>query len=231
MRICVYASASQKTSPRFMAEGRKLGALVAARGHVLINGGGRFGGMGAMNEACSAAGGAIECVIHEMFVVDEKEFGGARKMIVAGGDDLGERKRLLVKNCDALIVMPGGVGTIDEMWDAASNLQLGFKSARPVVLVNVDGYYDSTLAQLRRAYDEGLTSKAPEELLHAVPDAAAALDWCEKQATADAFTAGNRAFQRPKAAKRPAFDFSAFGAGAVAGAAVAAVAVACRARN
>ena len=66
MRVCVYASSSPKTSSAFVAQGRRLGRLLAERGHVLINGGGKFGGMGALNEGCRAAGGVIECVIHEM---------------------------------------------------------------------------------------------------------------------------------------------------------------------
>ena len=69
MRVCVYASSSPKTSSAFVAQGRRLGRLLAERGHVLINGGGKYGGMGALNEGCRAAGGVIECVIHEMFVV------------------------------------------------------------------------------------------------------------------------------------------------------------------
>ena len=217
MRICVYASSSQRTSPRFLEQGRALGALIAERGHVLVNGGGRFGGMGALNDACAAAGSEIRCVIHEMFVVDEKEFDGAQRMIVAGGDDLGERKRLLVEHCDALVVLPGGVGTLDELWDAAALQQLGFKSARPVVLVNVDGYYDPTLAQLARAHAEGLCAKPPPDILHAVADARAALDWCETQACADVYTAGHRAFKRkpPRAPRWPLV--AAFIAGAAIG--------------
>ena len=77
MRVCVYASSSPKTSPAFIEQGRRLGRLLAERGHVLINGGGKFGGMGALNEGCRGAGGVIECVIHEMFVVDEGEFEGS----------------------------------------------------------------------------------------------------------------------------------------------------------
>ena len=85
MRVCVYASSSPKTSPAFVAQGRRLGRLLAERGHVLINGGGKFGGMGALNEGCRAAGGVIECVIHEMFVVDEGEFEGSDHLIVCQG--------------------------------------------------------------------------------------------------------------------------------------------------
>ena len=127
----------------FVAQGRRLGRLLAERGHVLINGGGKFGGMGALNEGCRAAGGVIECVIHEMFVVDEGEFEGSDHLIVCQGDDLGERKRALVERCDVIIVLPGGLGTLDEMLDAAALSQLGMPNARPVVAVNIGGYYDS----------------------------------------------------------------------------------------
>ena len=217
MRICVYASSSTRTSDRFMAAGRRLGSLIAERGHTLVNGGGKAGGMGALNEGCRSKGGKIVCVIHERFVVDGQEFEGAEERVVAGGDDLGERKRLLVANCDALVVMPGGVGTLDEMWEAAALQQLGFKSSRPVVLVNIDGYYDATLAQLQRAHDEGLTSKPPATILHSVPDVDAALAWCETQASADVYTAGNRAFTRAPATPPGAV----FAAGVACGAALA----------
>ncbi|KAK7232473.1 lysine decarboxylase [Aureococcus anophagefferens] len=187
MRICVYASSSTRTSDRFMAAGRALGAAIAAGGHVLVNGGGRSGGMGALNEGCRAAGGRIVCVIHERFVVDGEEFAARRRWSPRAAT--GRRKRLLVEHCDALIVMPGGVGTLDELWDAASLQQLGFKTSRPVVLVNLDGYYDAAFAALQPSDDEGLTSKPPAEILHAVPDVGAALAWCEAQQTADAYTA------------------------------------------
>ena len=109
LNVCVYASASSRTSERFMQEGRRLGRLIAERGHTLINGGGKLGGMGALNDGCHAAGGRVVCVIHEMFVVDGVEFSEADEMVVAGGDDLGERKRLLAERCDAIVVMPGDV--------------------------------------------------------------------------------------------------------------------------
>ena len=175
MRVCVYASSSPKTSSAFVAQGRRLGRLLAERGHVLINGGGKFGGMGALNEGCRGAGGVIECVIHEMFVVDEGEFEGSDHLIVCQGDDLGERKRALVERCDVIIVLPGGLGTLDEMLDAAALSQLGMPNARPVVAVNIDGYYDFTLKQLERARQEGLLSKNPADILASVPDVDAAL--------------------------------------------------------
>jgi len=198
LNVCVYASASSRTSERFMQEGRRLGRLIAERGHTLINGGGKIGGMGALNDGCHAAGGRVVCVIHEMFVVDGVEFSEADEMVVAGGDDLGERKRLLAERCDAIVVMPGGVGTLDEAWDAMALSQLGMANKRPVVLCNVDGYYDATLAQLQRAHAEGLTSKPPAAIVHSVGDVEAALDWCEKAVAAGGGVSGDRATARAR---------------------------------
>ena len=212
MRVCVYASSSPKTSQTFVAQGRRLGRLLAERGHVLINGGGKYGGMGALNEGCRAAGGVIECVIHEMFVVDEGEFEGSDHLFVCGGDDLGERKRALVERCDVIIVLPGGLGTLDEMLDAAALSQLGMPNARPVVAVNIDGYYDFTLKQLERARREGLLSKNPADILATAPDVDAALAWCEAHAGS---VPGKRAVAR--SVKWPARDAWVFGAGVAAG--------------
>ena len=212
MRVCVYASSSPKTSQTFVAQGRRLGRLLAERGHVLINGGGKYGGMGALNEGCRAAGGVIECVIHEMFVVDEGEFEASDELVVCGGDDLGERKRALVERCDVIIVLPGGLGTLDEMLDAAALSQLGMPNARPVVAVNIEGYYDFTLKQLERARREGLLSKSPADILASVPDVDAALAWCEAHAGS---VHGKRAVAR--SVTWPARDAWVFGAGVAAG--------------
>lgn len=127
-----------------MSEARSLGYILARRGHTCVNGAGSFGCMAAMNDGAAIGNGHIVGVIHEMFVVDGSDWcvrdGGAhhvfqnassttttsasmsdtrngplREMIVAGGDDLQERKKLLVKGADALVVLPGGPGTWDEV--------------------------------------------------------------------------------------------------------------------
>ncbi|KAJ1454439.1 hypothetical protein M885DRAFT_521685 [Pelagophyceae sp. CCMP2097] len=134
--------------------------------------------MGGLNEAARAGGGRIVSVIHECFIVDGQEFENVDEMIVAQGDDLGERKRLLLAHADVVVCLPGGVGTLDELWDAASSRQLGFKVAKPICILNLDGYFAGTLMQLDRAASEGLLSKAPWEIFHVVSSAEEALAWC-----------------------------------------------------
>jgi uncharacterized protein (TIGR00730 family) len=101
-----------------------------------------------------------------------------REMLVARGKDLQERKRLLVQNADALIVLPGGPGTWDELWEMACARGIGL-STLPIVCVNCDGYYDPFYEILVRAYEEQLTKFRPEELVQFVDTAEEAVRWVE----------------------------------------------------
>lgn len=137
LRITCYGSSSNRTPASYIQEARSLGYTLAKRGHVCINGAGPHGCMAAMNDGAVLGNGHIVGIIHEMFLVDSgyflgekqlnfddigthrafqtqnKETGLIREIIVAGGDDLQERKKLLVEDADALVVLPGGPGTWD----------------------------------------------------------------------------------------------------------------------
>lgn len=106
-------------------------------------------------------------------------FNGARRqMLVAGGTDLQERKRLLVDKADALIVLPGGPGTWDELWEMACAKGIGLSNL-PIACVSVDGYYEPFASMLQRAYDDQLTKLQPHEIVHFVDTAAEAVEWVE----------------------------------------------------
>lgn len=133
LRVVCYGSSSSKTPEKYLEEARALGYILARRGHICVNGAGSFGCMAAVNAGAASGNGHIVGVIHEMFVVDGSDWcvrdGGAhkvfqnpserdgpiRELLVAGGDDLQERKKLLVKDAEALVVLPGGPGTWDEV--------------------------------------------------------------------------------------------------------------------
>ncbi len=135
LRVTCYGSSSSATPVEYLAEAEALGRTLALRGHTCVNGAGSAGCMAAMNDGASAEGGDIVGVIHEMFVVDGHDWGltgptetggahaafhgGKRTILVASGNDLRERKRLLVENADALVVLPGGPGTFDEVRNGA----------------------------------------------------------------------------------------------------------------
>ena len=140
-----------------------------------------------MNRGANDGDGAIIGVIHEKFVVDGSDwFEGAHsvfnttkhRIVVAKGNDLQERKKLLVKDADGLVVLPGGPGTWDELWEMACARHIGFHSM-PIVCVNVDGYYDNFKSILMRAHVDELLYKEPEEILHFEESAEAAVKWIE----------------------------------------------------
>lgn len=106
--------------------------------------------------------------------------GGLSTLLVAEGPTLAQRKKLLCENADCFIILPGGPGTYDEMWEVISERQLALpkgKVPRPVVLVNVEGYWNPSLAQLQRCYDEGMLYKKPNEVIHSEATSEEALAW------------------------------------------------------
>lgn len=104
--------------------------------------------------------------------------GAKRQMLVAGGNDLQERKRLLVDKADALVVLPGGPGTWDELWEMACAKGIGLSNL-PIVCVSVGGYYEPFAEMLRRAYADQLTKLQPHEIVHFVDTALEAVQWIE----------------------------------------------------
>jgi len=124
LRICCYGSSSSRTPKKYTDAAYSLGHLLARRGHTCVNGAGSAGCMAAMNHGANDGDGHIVGVIHEMFVVDGSDWfegahsvfrEGKNEILVANGNDLQERKRLLVEGADALVVLPGGPGTWDEV--------------------------------------------------------------------------------------------------------------------
>ncbi|GMH72153.1 hypothetical protein TL16_g05841 [Triparma laevis f. inornata] len=103
-----------------------MGKVLAERNHICVNGGGKNGCMGKMNDGCNDHGGIINAVIHEMFVLDGAEYlsaegsSGRHSLIVTTGPNLKERKEKLVEGCDGIIVLPGGTGTFDELFEMVS---------------------------------------------------------------------------------------------------------------
>jgi len=179
MRVLVFASSSPETPPNFLKTATELGELLAKEGHVCVNGGGNIGGMGALNTACTENGGKIVTVIHKRWVLDGEEFESETgESIVVEGPDLAERKRKLIEGASCIVALPGGFGTLDELFDATCLKQLGFIEDLPICLVNVDGYWDPVLSQLGAGKRANLIRKGASDLIHAEPTARKALDFC-----------------------------------------------------
>lgn len=161
-----------------------------------------------MNDGAVAGNGHIIGVIHEMFLVDngygnkqvdrdggahrafdtkqssssmnDKEIGPIREILVASGKDLQQRKKLLVDKSEGLIVLPGGPGTWDELWEMACARHLGLIDL-PIVCVNVNDYYEPFKEMLHRAYDDELIKLMPHEIVHFSPSAEEAVKWIEAE--------------------------------------------------
>lgn len=150
MRIAVYAGSSGRTAPAFLDEARALGALIGARGHELVYGGGRTGSMGALADGTLAAGGRVTGVIYRRFVEEDVHHAGVSMIEV---DDMRSRKAGLEERADAFIAAPGGLGTFEEFTEVLSFRKLAFHE-RPLVLLNRT-FYSPWVELFQRAVEAG----------------------------------------------------------------------------
>ena len=179
LSVCVFGSSSNRTPDNFLKAGYELGKLLARKKYNCINGGGRFGVMGAINRGVIESKGMSIGVIHSKWIVDVDEMqSGMTKMIVADGDNLVERKRLLFEHSDCFISLPGGPGTFDELFEFICEKQLGFHD-KPVVIVNIDGYYDGIVNQLEAAKQNQLLHSNVENMVYVCSNIEDALLHCE----------------------------------------------------
>ena len=150
-RICVYCGSSSGSNPLHREAAARLGELLASRGIGLVYGGGNVGLMGVIADAALAAGGEVIGVIPTALMEKELGHGGVTKLHVVAS--MHERKQLMADLSDGFISLPGGIGTLEELFETFTWLQLGFHD-KPVGLLNVDGFYDHLLAFLRHAAAE-----------------------------------------------------------------------------
>ncbi|HKU12885.1 MAG TPA: TIGR00730 family Rossman fold protein [Steroidobacteraceae bacterium] len=150
--LCVFCGSSSGNHPGYAALARRAGALIARRGLTLVYGGGRVGLMGALADAALAAGGRVVGVIPQMLLDREVGHAGLSQLHVVR--TMSERKLLMGDLADAFLALPGGIGTMDELFEAWTWTQLGLHR-KPCALLNQDGYYDPLVAFLDRAVDEG----------------------------------------------------------------------------
>ena len=142
-RLCVYCGSSSGAHPRYRAAALMLGALLAERDIELVYGGGHVGLMGAVADGALAAGGRVTGVIPEALMKKELGHTGIQDLRVVR--DMHERKMMMATLADAFIALPGGWGTIEELTEMLTWLQLAIH-AKPIGILNVGGYFDHFLA-------------------------------------------------------------------------------------
>lgn len=156
-RLAVYCGSASPQDPRYLALARDVGRTLAERGIGVVYGGGRLGLMGAVASAALDAGGEVIGVIPEAMVSAEVANSDATELRVVSG--MHERKAAFTDLSDGFLTLPGGVGTMDELWEAVSWAQLGYY-AKPVGLLNAFGFFDHLLAFNRHMADTGFIRPA-----------------------------------------------------------------------
>jgi len=173
MRICVYAASSQHCDAQYHADARRLGETLARAGHTLVYGGGAVGSMGALADGALGAGGEVIGIIPRFMV--ELEWAHQHLSALKLVEDMRERKHQLLTDSDAVVALPGGCGTLEELFEAITLKRLGIYH-KPIVLLNTRGYW-TPWAQFmqRQVIDERLMNPGHEAMWNVVDSVAEVL--------------------------------------------------------
>ncbi|ABQ31880.1 MULTISPECIES: LOG family protein [Acidiphilium] len=170
--VTVFCGSSPGAAPDYLAAARALGEGLAARGMTLVFGGGNVGLMGATAGAALGAGGAVTGIIPDFLRAREVEFPGLTELIVT--DTMHTRKRRMFARADAFVVLPGGLGTLDELMEILTWKQLG-RHTKPILLIDIRGWASRVAALIDGVIEDGFARPSARELIEVVPDVAAAL--------------------------------------------------------
>lgn len=153
---CVYCASANDVDPAYKAAARRAGEALARSGIEVVYGGGRVGLMGIVADAALAAGGRVTGIIPEHIRALEVDHRGLTELIVT--PSMHVRKQAMVDRSDAFVILPGGIGTLDELFEIITWKQLALHD-KPVVVVNVGGFWDPLLALLTHLERTGFMKK------------------------------------------------------------------------
>ena len=173
LSVCVYCGSRPGSSATYTAEAEALGSGIAARDWRLVYGAGDVGLMGSVARAAQAGGADTFGVIPRHLVDWEVGKTDLTRYVVT--ETMHERKKVMFMNCDAVVVMPGGAGSLDELFEVLTWRQLGLHE-KPVILMNVEGYWDPLLSLLEHVVAQGFADASLLGYVTLVPDHAAALE-------------------------------------------------------
>jgi hypothetical protein len=177
MRVCVYAASSAHCAPVFHDAARTLGRLLAEAGCTVVYGGGGTGLMGAVADGALEAGGQVIGIIPRFMTEIEWQHPGVANLEIV--EDMRERKHRLLTGSDAVVALPGGCGTLEELFEAMTLKRLGIYF-NPIVLLNTAGFYDDLQAFMLKTIDERMMNRehaamwslvdTPEQVLTRIRD-------------------------------------------------------------
>lgn len=166
-RLCVYCGSAGAVDRRYREAARELGERLAGAGIELVFGGGRIGLMGVLADAVLAAGGRVVGVIPERLRDAELAHQGASELVITAS--MHDRKRVMAERADAFAVLPGGIGTLDEMFEIVTWRHLGLHD-KPIFLVDIAGYWQPLRALLDHIVAQHFAASLAPRLLRVVPD-------------------------------------------------------------
>ena len=157
--VCVYSASSTQIAPVYFQVAEELGRLLAEKHINLINGAGCIGLMAATSNAALAAGGTVTGVIPRFMVEQGWHHQGLTRLVET--ETMHERKQLMADLSDGVIALPGGCGTLEELLEIITWKQLGLY-LKPIVILNIEGYYDPLIAMLQNAINGNFMRKEHE---------------------------------------------------------------------
>jgi len=162
LSICVYCGSRHGLRPAYTAAAQALGTAIGSRGWQLVYGGGKVGLMGEVANATLTAGGRVVGVIPESLQQLEVGHTGLHELHVV--PTMHVRKQMMAERADVFIALPGGIGTLEELYEGWTWRQLGYHD-QPIGLLNTEGYYDLLLAFMRNTVSEGFLSSGQNDHL------------------------------------------------------------------
>jgi uncharacterized protein (TIGR00730 family) len=168
--ICVYCGSRFGAKPAYQADATALGTILAEEGWRLVYGAGDVGLMGAVANAAQAAGGETFGVIPTHLLRHEVGKRDLTSFVIT--ENMHERKKVMYMNSDAVVVLPGGAGSLDEFFEVLTWRQLGLHE-KPVYLLNTEGYWDKLIDLIDHVIEEGFAAPSLAGYIEVVPDVAA----------------------------------------------------------
>ncbi len=167
--ICVFCGAKSGTRPVYAAAARDLGRAIASNGWRLVYGAGDVGIMGEVARAALGAGAATMGVIPVHLLDREQGKRDLATLVIT--EDMHERKKVMFMNSDAIAVLPGGAGSLDEFFEVLTWAQIGLHR-KPICLVDIDGYWQPLVTLIEHVISEGFADPSVRTLFTVVPDIA-----------------------------------------------------------
>ena len=168
--VCVFCGSRSGTDPAYATEARALGQAIAANGWRLVYGAGDVGLMGEVARAAITAGASTMGVIPTHLLNREKGKRDLSQLVIT--EDMHERKKVMFMNSDAIVVLPGGAGSLDEFFEVLTWRQIGLHT-KPIYLLNTNGYWNPLLALSDHVIAQGFAENTMRSFYSAVPDVTA----------------------------------------------------------